>query len=108
MIFLLFTIAIISVTVLLIALLNYRLKIRIIRAGLTDENAVNALTKLNYSLRADTLKWGLILLFGGVGLIVLAYIHLQPDSTAPYGIEALFLAAGFLTYYLITKKSKKS
>jgi hypothetical protein len=106
MIFLLFIIAIVSVTILIVAFLNHRIKIRMIRAGLTDENAIKTLNKLNYSLKADALKWGLILLFGGAGLIVLDYIHLQPDSTAPYGIETLFLAVGFLTYYLITKNNK--
>jgi hypothetical protein len=107
MIFLLFIIAIMALTILIIALLNHRIKIRMIRAGFVDENAANALNKLNYDLKVDTLKWGLILLFGGAGLILLDYIHLQPDSTMPYGIETLFLAAGFLTYYLITKNKNQ-
>jgi hypothetical protein len=106
MIFLFFSIAIVALTILIIALLNHRIKIRMIRSGFVDENAVKALNKLNYDLKIDTLKWGLILLFGGAGLIVLDYIHLQPDSTMPYGIETLFLAAGFLAYYLITIKNK--
>jgi hypothetical protein len=107
MIFLLFAIAIVALTILIIALLNHLIKVRMIRAGFVDENAVQALNKLNYDLTVDTLKWGLILLFGGAGLIVLNYVHLQPDSTLPYGIETLFLAAGFLTYYLITKNNNK-
>jgi uncharacterized protein DUF6249 len=106
MIFLLFSIAIIALTILIIALLNHRIKIRMIRLGFVDENAVKALNKLNYDLKIDTLKWGLILLFGGAGLIVLNYIQLQPDTTMPYGIETLFLAAGFLAYYFITIKNK--
>lgn len=105
MIFLLFIIAIVALTILIIALLNHRIKLRMIRAGFVDENAVKALNKLNYDLKIDTLKWGLILLFGGAGLILLNYIHLEPDSTLPYGIETLFLAAGFITYYLISKKN---
>jgi hypothetical protein len=107
MIFLLFAIAIVALTILIIALLNHLIKVRMIRAGFVDENAVQALNKLNYDLKVDTLKWGLILLFGGAGLMVLDYIHLQPDSTMPYGIETLFLAAGFLTYHLITKNNNK-
>jgi hypothetical protein len=107
MIFLLFAIAIVALTLLIIVLLNHLIKVRMIRAGFVDENAVQALNKLNYDLKVDALKWGLILLFGGAGLIVLDYVHLQPDSTLPYGIETLFLAAGFLTYYLITKYSNK-
>src|SRR5882757_5851475 len=102
MIFLLFATAILALTILIIALLSHLIKVRMIRAGFVDENAVNALNKLNYDLKVDTLKWGIILLFGGAGLIVLNYVHLQPDSTLPYGIETLFVAAGFLTYYLIT------
>jgi hypothetical protein len=106
MIFLLFSIAIVACTVLIIAILNHRIKIRMIRSGFVDENAVKILNKLNYDLKVDALKWGLILLFGGAGLVVMDYMHLQPDSTLPYGIETLFLAAGFLAYYLTTRKSK--
>jgi hypothetical protein len=106
MIFLLFIVAIVASTILIIALLNHRVKIRMIKAGFVDENAVNVLNKLNYDLKVDTLKWGLILLFGGAGLVALNYIHLQPDSLLPYGIETLFLAVGFLTYYLISKENK--
>lgn len=105
MIFLLFSIAIVAITISIIALLNHRIKLRMIRAGFVDEAAIKALNKLNYDLKIDTLKWGLILLAGGIGLIVLNYIHLQPDSTLPYGIEAIFIATGFLAYYLISKKN---
>lgn len=107
MIFLFFTIAIVALTILIIALLNHRIKMRMIKTGLVDENAVKSLNKLNYDLKVNTLKWGVILLFAGIGLIVLDNLYLKPDSTLPYGIETLFLAAGFLSYYFISKKTNQ-
>jgi hypothetical protein len=102
--FLVFITAIVALTVIVIATLNHRIKVRMIKAGLADELAVEALNKLHYDLRVDTLKWGVILLFGGMGMIVLNYITVYADSTLPYGIETVFLAAGFITYYLISRK----
>lgn len=103
MIFLLFTTAIIAITILVIALLNHRIKLRMIKAGFVDDNAVKALNKLNYDLRVDTLKWGLVFLSGGAGLIVLSFMHFMPDSPMPYGIELLFIAVGLLSYFLLTR-----
>jgi hypothetical protein len=64
-----------------------------------------------------TLKWGLVALMAGAGLIVIEFlqrngsIHWEegPDSFLPFGIELVFISAGFLIYFLIVNaiKSRK-
>ncbi|WP_462265998.1 DUF6249 domain-containing protein [Mucilaginibacter sp.] len=89
------------------AILNHRVKMRLISAGHVDENSVKLLNNSAASLKFDTLKWGLILLFGGIGLILLQYIPYQSDSTLPFGIEAVCVAIGFLVYYGLTRNQIK-
>jgi hypothetical protein len=96
--------ALVILAIIVIAILNHRIKIRMIKRGLVDETTIKTFNGLNYDLKIDALKWGLILFFGGAGLILLNYITYQHDSTLPYGIEIVFLSAGFITYYLISKK----
>jgi hypothetical protein len=102
--FLFIIIAIVALTICVIATFNYRIKVRMIKGGFVDESAIKSLNKLRYDLKVDTLKWGLILFFGGAGLIVLNFITYKGDSTLPYGIETLFLSAGFISYYFIARK----
>jgi hypothetical protein len=96
----------IVITVVIIALYNYRLKRRIIDSGPIDDNALKFLTSLS-GFGSEVLKWGIILLFGGLGLVVLEFIPIKASqSSLPYGVEAIFLAVGFLVYYFIVKKQK--
>jgi fucose 4-O-acetylase-like acetyltransferase len=94
------------VTVILISLFNFILRKRIIKQGPIDAKALEFLKNLS-GIGSEALKWGLILFFGGFGLVVLEFIPYQVDrSTLPYGLEAMFLAAGFLVYYLIMRKEQ--
>src|SRR5688572_9657151 len=52
----------------------------------------------------STLKWGLIILFAGLSLILMEYIHYDSRSPLPYGLFAVFVSLGFLIYYFIVKK----
>ncbi len=95
------------VAVIVIHLMNYRLKKRILEQGTNDETTLKILRELMGS-DMDILKWGLILLFGGLGLIVLPYLPYNAgDSPLPYGVEIVFLATGFLLYYFILKNDQK-
>ncbi|MHB8208609.1 DUF6249 domain-containing protein [Mucilaginibacter sp.] len=105
---LMFITIVISITILIIAILNYRVKNRLLRSGLADESAVKALNKLQFDFKIDSLKWGLILLSGGLGLIMLNFIPFKTDSTLPYGIEIVFISAGLLAYFLISGKTNPS
>jgi hypothetical protein len=53
------------------------------------------------------LKWGLIILFGGLALILLEYIPTSPESPLPYGLLAFSISLGFLIYYYLVNKDKK-
>lgn len=91
-----FTIAYIIETI-----LKYRLRSRIVSAGLTDEKLIKGLFSSKVDNKYSSLKWGLILLFAGIGLIVLEFIQYDYDSPLPYGIEGAFIALGFLIYFFI-------
>jgi cobalamin synthase len=105
---LMFTASVIAVTIIIIALLNHRLKSRMVRLGVMEESAIKELSKMNYAFNLDPLKWGLILLFAGLGLILLNYIPYRADSLLPYGVEAVFLSFGFLFYFYLSQKANKS
>ncbi|PAW94690.1 hypothetical protein CKK33_14780 [Mucilaginibacter sp. MD40] len=105
---LMFVTIVVAFTILIIALMNYRIKNRLIRSGLADENAIKSLNKLQFDINIDALKWGLILLFAGIGLVLLHYIPYQPESTLPYGIEIICIAAGLLTYMFVSRKLNRT
>jgi hypothetical protein len=91
----------------IIAILNFIIKMRILNSGVRDEQYVKLLTE-QYTRRPDVLKWGLLLLSGGIGLIVNHFIPgaMAFDTPLPYGIEAIFLALGLLVFhFMIEKKS---
>lgn len=94
------------IAIVIIALFNYRLKRRILEEGNLDDNALKFLFSLS-GFGTDILKWGIILFFGGLGLIVLEFIPYSADaSPLPYGIEIVFLSLGFIIYYLIMQQRK--
>jgi hypothetical protein len=97
----------IVIAVVIIAWYNYRLKKRIIDSGPIDNDAINFLKNLVDS-GAEQLKWGCVLFMSGFGLVVTHYLSYDEDSVLPYGIEIMFIAAGFLIYYFfITLKHKQ-
>ncbi|MGZ3944046.1 MAG: hypothetical protein ACXVJB_03845 [Mucilaginibacter sp.] len=100
-------IVIIVIAVVIISWYNYRLKKRIIDSGPIDNDAINFLKKLIDS-GAEQLKWGCVLFMSGLGLVVTHYLSYDEDSILPYGVEIMFIAAGFLIYYFfITLKQKQ-
>lgn len=91
--------------VVIIAILNFILKMRILNLGYKDEAFIKLLSK-TIEYKESALKWAILLLFGGLGLIVINFIPNPSayESPLPYGIEAVFLAAGFMIYYLVARK----
>ena len=100
-------ITVIVIAVVIISWYNYRLKKRVIDSGPIDNDAINFLKKLIDS-GAEQLKWGCVLFMSGLGLVVTHYLSYEEDSVLPYGVEIMFIAAGFLIYYFfITLKQKQ-
>jgi len=96
----------IVIAVIIIALLNYKLKIRMIESSGIDDRLLNSLTRPD--ARLEALKWGLILFFGGFGLIIIEFLPFDStESSLPYGVEIVCLAAGFLSYYLLLQGKER-
>jgi uncharacterized oligopeptide transporter (OPT) family protein len=99
-------IAIISVfgsTILFVTVLtNYSLKRKLIDKDMVGPETANLFKSV--SNKQNALKWGLIILFAGIGLIIIDSMNLDGDEAMPYGIEAVCVSIGFLIYYAIMKK----
>ncbi|WP_338876523.1 DUF6249 domain-containing protein [Spirosoma sp. SC4-14] len=81
-------------------LTTYLLRRRLMELGQWNEQTLRQLESENQS-PAESLKWGLILLFTGIGLIVVYFLPVPPDSSLPYGVIMVSAALGFLLYYAI-------
>jgi hypothetical protein len=95
--------------IVIIAILNFILRMRILQLGYKDETYIKLLSK-SIEYKESALKWAILLFFGGLGLIVINYLSGPAgyESPLPYGIEAVFLAAGFMVYYLVARKDNKN
>jgi len=89
-------------------ILSYRLKNKMIEKGyVTEEN--QAVFKKSLELNHFTsLKWGLVIFFGGLGMVLLEFISYRYDSPFPFGFVAMFIALGFLIYFFILRKEKSN
>lgn len=100
----------IIIAVIIIALLKNRLKMRMIESSNIDDRLIEALTgpDAKPNAKMEILKWGLILFFGGTGLIVIEFLPFDStQSSLPYGVEIVFIAAGFLSYYLLLQGKER-
>jgi len=92
-------------------LTDYILKKRMIDKGYVNEDT-QAIFKqqMQPSMienKYPSLKWGLIIFFAGLSLILMEYIPYEIESPLPYGLFALFTSLGFLMYYFIVRKDQK-
>jgi uncharacterized oligopeptide transporter (OPT) family protein len=94
----------VTIAVVIKAYLNYRLKKYILQHKEVDDRMMKLLETTANGFPGDALKWGIILLFSGIGLVAIEYIAYERDSPLPYGIELIFLATGFLLYYVLQKR----
>jgi len=94
---------------------DHKLKRKLIeRAGMDDKLGA-ALSESLKSVSANpeqnrfaNLKWGLLFLFAGIGLIAIEYLDFHYSSTLPFGILSTSIALGYLVYYFILKNEVKS
>lgn len=86
-------------------LTDYKLKKKLIEKGLVNEDAGSLLNTKQLDGRYASLKWGLIILFGGVGLILINSLEYYRDSPLPFGVFAVALSLGFLSYFFLVKKN---
>ncbi len=94
---------------------DFLLKRRIVKAGHVDTAGILDTPKDKEENSYPTLKWGLVTLFAGLGILVIALIGRGENmdwvhgshSYLPVGIELIAISLGFLTYFFISKNSKK-
>lgn len=89
------------------ALTDYILKKKMIDKGYVNEDAQAIFKRHADENKYSALKWGLIILFGGLALILIEYIPTSPESPLPYGLLAFFISFGFLIYYFMVKKEQQ-
>jgi hypothetical protein len=104
--FLVVAVLVITTAVVIINWYNFRLKKRIIDSGPIDRDATDFLQKLTDS-GSEPLKWGSVLFMAGLGLVINHYLSYEQDSVLPYGIELMFVAAGFIIYYFVATYKQK-
>lgn len=85
-------------------LTSYFLRKRMIEKGYVNSDA-QAIFKLHTDEnKYSSLKWGLIILFGGLALIIMEFIPVERESPLPYGLFAFFISVGFLLYFYLANK----
>lgn len=85
-------------------LTDYILKKRMIDKGYVNDDAQAIFKKHTEENKYASLKWGLIVFFAGLSLIIMEYIDFDRRSSLPYGLFAVAVSLGFLIYYFIVKK----
>ena len=83
---------------------DYILKKKMIEKGFVNDDTQAIFKQQSPDNKYSSLKWGLIILFGGLSLILMEYIPASHESPLPYGLFAVAVSLGFLIYYFIVKK----
>lgn len=87
---------------------DYILKKRMIDKGFVNDDTQAIFKEHTSDGKYTSLKWGLIIFFAGLSLVIMEFIPVAPDSPLPYGLFALSVSLGFLIYYFIVKKESGS
>jgi hypothetical protein len=86
---------------------DYILKKKMIEKGYVNEDTQAIFKRNTEENRYTSLKWGLILLFAGLSLVIMEFIQYDNRSPLPYGLFTVFVSLGFLIYYFMVKKELK-
>lgn len=83
---------------------DYILKKKMIEKGYVNQDTQAIFRKNTDENKYSSLKWGLIILFAGLSLVMMEYIDYETTSPLPYGLFAVCVSLGFLIYYFMVKK----
>ncbi len=94
---------------------DFLLKRKLISAGHIDKAGILDTPRAQEENSYPTLKWGLVALFAGLGLLVISLIDRSEGSYGMWpvqsnltvGIELIAISLGFLVYFLIARFGKK-
>ena len=89
---------------------DYVLKKNMINKGYVnaDTQAIFKKETRENEHRFSSLKWGLVLFFAGLSLIIMEYVGVDGKSPLPYGLFAVGVSLGFLIYYFIVRSSNQA
>lgn len=95
----------------IVQLLKYRLKRKMIEAGLTDAALVKTFllnSADHHERQYKLLKWIFLSAFGGIGLVVQQFLpYNREDSLLPYGVIIIFLSLGLALNYVLNQYLEK-
>ena len=86
---------------------DYILKKKMIEKGFVNDDTQAIFKQHSTDGKYSSLKWGLIIFFAGLSLVIMEFIPAERDSPLPYGLFALSVSLGFLIYYFLLKKELK-
>ena len=84
---------------------DYLLKKKMVDKGFVNDDTQAIFKQHTTENKFTSLKWGLIIFFAGLALIIMEYVPVGPESPLPYGLFALSVSLGFLIYYFVVKKA---
>jgi hypothetical protein len=87
---------------------DYILKKKMIDKGFVNDETQAIFKQHSSDDKYSSLKWGLIVFFAGLSLVLMEYIPVAPESPLPYGLFAVSVSFGFLIYYFLIKKEINS
>jgi len=87
---------------------DYILKKKMIDKGYINEEAQSIFRQQDrIENKYASLKWGLILFFSGLSLVMMEFVPTYGNSPLPYGMFAISVSLGFLIYYYLVKREVK-
>lgn len=86
------------------ALTTYYLRRRMIEKGFVNSDSQAIFKMHTDDNKYSALKWGLIIFFGSLSLIIMEFIPVDRESPLPYGLFAFFVSLGFLLYFILVNK----
>ena len=104
-----------SIVAIINAITNFSLKKRLIDKAQVNEDfhkalaeSMKAVTQGGERSRYPSLKWGLVTLGAGVGLILTQYLSTDwHNDPLPFGLVLTCISLGFVIYYFVVKADEK-
>jgi preprotein translocase subunit SecY len=92
------------------AALNYSTRKQLIQKGLVNEDIKHLFYANGNSIERylpSSLKWGLVLVFSGLALVVIKLLPYYIEGEVIFGVMLIAAGAGLLIYYTIANKKAK-
>jgi Na+/H+ antiporter NhaD/arsenite permease-like protein len=93
---------IVGTVVIVLAILNFIYKMKLLRSAEKSETYAQLL-KTPTGHKSAGLKWGLIILFAGVGLLIIGFLP-RYSAPIPFAIEAMCIAFALLIHHWLENR----